>query len=269
MNRSTRPKCERSAGSLRRLVPAMYFHRLRSRLSSIAMPTSALVWGSTAGLFGSNNYTCIGDDPERIEGILEQSGGDVFDAVEAQEVQTETPEPRQDARVLADAAGILLQGDVPDVMVGVLHAPVPADHRPVIRGCLSGPVGDVPGHLPAGLPQAGRRDFVVYHPADPQTDQRVVLPLRQPERGASFEDFDPAVLLAPMRDPVMGLVHVERCRSLRQGSERGRERRLIVLHLHQELAAAGLRLRKGLLLAVLGIGGEPLALQAKLGDQRL
>ena len=72
-----------------------------------------------------------------------------------------------------------------------------------------------------------------------------------------------------MRDLVMGFVHVERCRRLWQGGERRRERGLIVLHLHQELAATGLRLRKGLLLAVLGIGGEQLALQAKLGDQRL
>src|ERR1700712_1606560 len=71
---------------------------------------------------GERNFRC--DDPERIEDILEQSGGDILDAVEPQDVQIKAPEPRHDARLLADTAGIFSQCDVPYIMVRVLHGPV-------------------------------------------------------------------------------------------------------------------------------------------------
>jgi len=49
------------------------------------------------------------------------------DAVEAQQVEGKAAQQRKEAGVTPDAAGILAQGDISDVVETVLDAPVRAD----------------------------------------------------------------------------------------------------------------------------------------------
>jgi len=46
------------------------------------------------------------------------------DAVEAQQIEGEATQQGEETRVATDAAGILAQGDIPDVVEAVLDAPV-------------------------------------------------------------------------------------------------------------------------------------------------
>ncbi len=76
---------------------------------------------------------------------------DVLDAVGAQDVEGEAPEPGEVNRLDAGSAAVLAERDVADVMAAVFDAPVAADRRAErlgIEGDLTGVEGDLLGGVP-------------------------------------------------------------------------------------------------------------------------
>jgi len=69
----------------------------------------------------------VGKQPVEVEGIVVEAEADIGDAVEAQQIEGEATQQGEETRVATDAAGILAQGDIPDVVEAVLDAPVGTD----------------------------------------------------------------------------------------------------------------------------------------------
>src|SRR3954452_21960015 len=88
----------------------------------------------------------------------ESVGGDglahVADAGGAQDVERERAQTGEDAGLAPDAAAVLAQGAVADVVVAVLDSPVRPDRPPEVAG-VQPDLADVVGDLAPGAPQAG------------------------------------------------------------------------------------------------------------------
>ena len=69
----------------------------------------------------------VGEEPVEVEGIVVEAQADITDAIETQQVQGKAAQQGEEAGVMADAAGILTQGDIPDIVKTVLDAPMGAD----------------------------------------------------------------------------------------------------------------------------------------------
>lgn len=69
----------------------------------------------------------VGEEPVEVEGIVVEAQADITDAIETQQVQGKAAQQGEEAGVMADAAGILTQGDIPNIVKTVLDAPMGAD----------------------------------------------------------------------------------------------------------------------------------------------
>src|SRR4051794_21677852 len=94
----------------------------------------------------------ICQDTVDVHGVAPKGIGDVVDLVEPQDVEGEIAQDGEGDRALADAAGILVHGDVEHVVDAVLHAPVASGRGGIICGTVAvlgpGCVKTVPGDWP-------------------------------------------------------------------------------------------------------------------------
>ena len=131
-----------------------------------------------------------------VERAVPESLGDVGDAVLSQDVEGETTGSSHDPWVVADAATILVAGNVADIMVAVLDAPMAADGRPPSGGREAGGGGEVVGDLAAFVPQAGGGGSEQGVAGDPDNGLDEGMPLGCGQGFADGKDFDGAILLA-------------------------------------------------------------------------
>lgn len=83
------------------------------------------------------------------EGAVPKGLGNVGDAVFAEDVEGETAGARHDAGVVADAASVLVAGNVADVVVSILDSPMAADGVGPCGGREAGGGRNVAGDLAA------------------------------------------------------------------------------------------------------------------------
>src|SRR3954463_14272034 len=146
-------------------------------------------------LITSDSAVC--QDAVEIPGVAPEGVGNVVDLIEPQDVEGEAAQDGQDVRALADAAGVLVHGDIQYVVDPVLHAPMAARRGGVMlgAGALAGRcipcdfVGAPPfptdGDIPA-LNRAGEANRL----------DDVGAPFRKVEKAACAEYFDHALFLA-------------------------------------------------------------------------
>src|SRR5690242_15053372 len=72
-----------------------------------------------------------------VHGIAPKGVGDVVDLVEPQDVEGEAAQDREDGRALADAAGVLMHGNVEHIVDAVLHPPVASGRGGIIGGAVA------------------------------------------------------------------------------------------------------------------------------------
>ena len=134
-----------------------------------------------------------------------------------------------------DAAGILAECVVADVVVAVLDAPMAANGHgagPRIERDLAGIVG----HLAPWPPQAGTRVAAQGAAGDAHDAGDEGLPIGIEPRGG--EDFDAAMLLATMRVAVDRGEVIGRGLDGTQAGQALKQAWLVVLHPHQQRVAA-------------------------------
>src|SRR3954463_6334893 len=87
-------------------------------------------------LITSDSAVC--QDAVEIHGVAPEGVGNVVDLIEPQDVEGEAAQDGQDGRALADAAGVLVHGNVQYVVDPVLHAPMAARRGSVMLGAGAG-----------------------------------------------------------------------------------------------------------------------------------
>ncbi len=174
------------------------------------------------------------------EGPVPQGLCDVGDAVLAQDVEGETAGAGHDSGVVADATAVLVAGNIPDVMVPILDAPMSADGGGPCGRRESGGRRNVVGDLTAFGPHAGggSAEQGAAGDADDGFDER--LPLGFGEGVPCGEDLDGAVLLAraPLAAVEDGFGGFGVCR---QGADGLKQGGLVFLDLDQQVVARGPR----------------------------
>src|SRR5215211_1140566 len=145
----------------------------------------------------------------------------------AQDVERERAQPGEDAGLAPDAAGVLAERAVADVVVAVLDAPMAAHGGGASSGVerdLAGVVGD----LPTGPPQAGAGVPAQAAPGDAR-DAGDVRPPGGIEMTVHREGLDAAVLLTPMGMAVDGVEAIEHGLGFARGDQGVMQARLVVL----------------------------------------
>src|SRR4051794_9527086 len=213
----------------------------------------------------------ICQDTVDVHGVAPKGIGDVVDLVEPQDVEGETAQDGEGDRALADAAGILVHGDVEHVVDAVLHAPVASGRGGIICGAVAVLGRCIPCDFARGPPFPTGRDMLVQNRAgDANRLDGVGLPVvRQVQKAACLEHLDPARFLAIT--PYLAGLHMAILRLVldRECFERRFEAWLVALDLEQCLAAGRLHRLDGLDLAMHGIGRAQHLRQAEFAHQRL
>src|SRR5271163_4163142 len=80
----------------------------------------------------------VGEDKIEVEGAIPEGFCDVRYAIVADDVESEAAGSGHNARVVADAAAILVAGDVADIVVAVFDAPMPTNDVGPCAGGQSG-----------------------------------------------------------------------------------------------------------------------------------
>src|SRR3954451_18337981 len=177
----------------------------------------------------------VGEEPIEAEGVDVDRLAHVADPVRAQDVERERAQPGEDAGLAPDAAVVLPQDAVADVVVAVLDAPVRPDGPPEGRRVQPGLAG-VEGDLLGPDPQPGAGVLAPGQARDPRRAGDPRPPVRV-EAAPHLEDLDPAVLLPAVPAAVDRLEPVG---GLPLGAERNQgvtEARLVVHHPHQQRVA--------------------------------
>src|SRR4051794_32216941 len=177
----------------------------------------------------------VGEEPVEAEGVDVDGLAHVADPVGAQDVERERAQPGEDAGLAPDAAGVLAQDAVADVVVPVLDAPVRPDGPPEGRRVQPGLAG-VEGDLLAPGPQPGAGVLAPGQARDPGRAGDPRPPVRV-EAALHREDLDAPVLLAAVPTAVDRLVPVDRVPLGAQRDQGVTQARLVVLHPHQERVA--------------------------------
>jgi len=130
------------------------------------------------------------------ECAVPESLGDVGDGVLSHDIEGEAAGAGHDAGVVADTASVLVAGDIADIVVSVLDAPMPSDGGGPCGRRETGGGRDVVGDLAAFAPHArgGGAEQGVAGDADDGLDDG--MPLGRGQGIAGGKDFDGAVLLA-------------------------------------------------------------------------
>src|SRR4051812_390188 len=109
----------------------------------------------------------VGEEAIEAEGVDVDRLAHVADPAGAQDVERERAQPGEDAGLAPDAAGVLAQDAIADVVVAVLDAPVRPDRPPEGRGVEPGLAG-VEGDLRAPGPQPGAGVLAPGQARDPR-----------------------------------------------------------------------------------------------------
>jgi hypothetical protein len=143
-----------------------------------------------------------------VQGIDEEFPGDVCCAVCAEDVEGDAAQPGEVCGLVSDAALVLAEGNVADIVVPVFDAPMAADCG--LGGfCREGDLGSVVGDF-VGFEPVSRFGVLVPGEAfDPNGADDQVVPIGS-EAGGDIEDFDQAVLLSTMADASLGADGIER-----------------------------------------------------------
>lgn len=170
-----------------------------------------------------------------MEGIVVDGQTDIGLAIGPQQVQGEATQPGEDAGALADAAGILPQGHVLDVVHLVLNAPV-TTNRLGQNLRRSEPATEVIAPFPRGLPVPGFGREGIGEPLNLDHGFDVLRPWGwQAGRGKHAH----RALGVPAAVEVHSGGALQRLGRLRQGDHGLAQPRLIVLDLYQQVVAAG------------------------------
>ena len=161
-----------------------------------------------------------------------------MNAVEAQDVGSERAQTRKDARIASDAAGVLGEATVTDVVGAILDVPVVTDGL----GTLSRwqhDVADKQGGLADIAPKAsgGGADEYVAIDADNRTD--VAIPLGVGQAVARREYFDRTGFVAAPTLLVGGLCAIERCCDVAQRGDGVMKGWLVGFDLSDQMNAGG------------------------------
>src|SRR4051812_49531978 len=117
----------------------------------------------------------------------------IFNLIEAENVESDAPYPGTNARVHAYPTGILRESTVADTMIAVFYAPVAAD-----RGCVKFSrarrfVGDVPRDVRPPIPSASLRVLDPCLAVHADRPQCVLVPFRQVEGTIRVKYLDVAI----------------------------------------------------------------------------
>src|SRR5512147_2272837 len=112
----------------------------------------------------------------KAQGIIVESGPDVVLAVVTQHVQGEMADQGEDAGIAADAAGILLQSGVQDMVETVLDPPVVTDDVAEVSRGGGRRTEVVGGFFPAGIPVLAGGVEALGAASDFDGDLEVVMP---------------------------------------------------------------------------------------------
>jgi hypothetical protein len=144
----------------------------------------------------------------RVQSIDEEFARDVCGAVCAEDVEGDAAEPREVYGLVSDAALVLAESYVADIVVPVFYAPMGADCG--LGGfCREGDLGSVVGDF-VGFEPVSRFGVLVPGEAfDPNGADDQVVPIGS-EAGGDIEGFDEAVLLSAMADASLSADGIER-----------------------------------------------------------
>ena len=170
------------------------------------------------------------------ESAVPEGLGHVVDVVFAQDVESKATGAGHDARILADAAFVLVVRDIANMVVAVLNAPMTSNGGCPFGCRQTGGGRNVEGDLAALIPQAGsgRVKQGVAGDADDGLDEG--LPPGFGQSVADWKDLDGPIFLA-------GSALVPRNRSvgrsivIRDGAGDFEQIGLVRLHLDQEMVA--------------------------------
>lgn len=88
--------------------------------------------------FDSNYFECaISEDAVEVHGVAPESVGDILDLVEAEDVEGEAAQDREDGWAFPNAACILVHRHIEHVVNTALNAPVAACHPGIVFGTLA------------------------------------------------------------------------------------------------------------------------------------
>ncbi len=184
----------------------------------------------------------------QVHAIVEQFQAHILDMMGAQDVEGKTAELGENVRIGSDAGLVFPQRHIPDMVIAVLDAPVPADTRTELLS-LQRRGGDVERCLVVGWSALGLgiKDQAMPVNFDHRLSQRPLVGVSQAGLG---EDLDLAAL-----DPVAGsgrglLIDIRRALRLRSRLTILEQRWLILLHLHDGLVTGLVGCFQRLFLAV-------------------
>jgi hypothetical protein len=144
----------------------------------------------------------------RIEGVFVESLRDVFDEISPKDVEGEGSQQSESCGIDSDSRGVFAEGDVADVMVCVLDAPMPPCGTAIFF-CGSPGRRDVEGRLLGSLPFAGFR-ILAFADAPDFDDFDDDLPPFPVEGVARREDAAGAPFDAVPRRFLLGAINVGR-----------------------------------------------------------
>ena len=163
---------------------------------------------------------------------------DVFDAVVTQDVEGEASGAGEDAGVVSNSAFVLAVGDIADMVVAVLDAPMVSDDVAEGGGGQARSGADVIGGLAARIPHSGGgvSDPGVADDADRGFDE--VGPIGSGQGLADGEDFGCARLLS-RASPVDGGRGVDGCGEGGERFDSLQQVRLVILELDEQMIVGG------------------------------
>jgi hypothetical protein len=174
------------------------------------------------------------------EGVGVDRLANIGDAVGAQDVKREGTDTGEDARPVADAAVVLAQDAVADVVIAVFDAPMRADSAAEIGG-READLASIVGDLLARPPQAGARVLAPGQPSDARRAGQERLPVGVKITGG-LEELDMAVLLAAVADAIHGRVLIDGGSPCAEALDRLKQAGLVGLDADQQgVAGAGAR----------------------------
>ena len=130
-----------------------------------------------------------------VEGAVPEGLGNVGYSIFAQYIEGEASGAGHDAGVIADTAAILVAGNVADIMVAVLDAPMRTDCGGPCGGWEAVGGRNVVGDLAAFGPQAGGSRAEQGVAGDPDDGLDEWMPLGRGQCVAGGKDVDGAILL--------------------------------------------------------------------------
>ena len=138
----------------------------------------------------------VGQDVIEAESAIPEGLGHIGDTVLAHDIEGEAACAGHDAWVIADAAFVLVAGDVADIVVAVLDAPMASNGGGPFGRRETGGGRDVKGDLATLVPQAGGGGVKQGAAGDADDGLDEGLPLGPGQGVADREDLNGTIFLA-------------------------------------------------------------------------